>query len=311
MGVRHKRMTLAGSRAALARVGLPVWFLLIDTQLIGQRIPPGGDAVLYARGARAFLNGGDPWNAVLVGSGQPFHFAGLPPTVLTFVPFAGLPESITAWGWVGLSIAAALVIVRRLKLRWWYLAFPPLVLGVYAGNPQIVLLALLLVGAGPLGAMLKVYAVLPMAGEGRWRALALTGAVFAASVAVTPGLWMSWWRQLGSVSSTLVGEANGGFSAWAQPWPLLAATVAALLIIAWHDRRAAGWLAVPALWPASEYHYATMILPITTPVLAFAMAIPWYGVPAFVAIGYAVAVLVLRVGASRWPRHAAVAARAG
>ena len=137
---------------------------------------------------------------MLVGSGQTFHFSGLPPTVLAFIPFAALPESVTAWGWVGLSVAAAILIVRRLKLSWWYLAFPPLVLGVYAGNPQIALLALLLVGAGPLGAVLKVYAVVPMAGEGRWRALALTGAIFAASVAVAPGLWTSWWDQLGGPS---------------------------------------------------------------------------------------------------------------
>ena len=303
-------MSLGPLRSALARVGLPVWFLLIDTQLIGQQIPPGGDAVLYARGARAFLDGGDPWNAVLVGSGQTFHFSGLPPTVLGFLPFALLPESVTAWGWVGISFAAAVLIVRCLKLPWWYLAFPPTVLGVYAGNPQIALLALLLVGAGPVGAILKIYAVVPMAGEGRWRALALTGAIFGASIAVVPALWTSWWAQLGSVSATLVGEANGGFSAWGQPWPLLAAAVVALLAIAWHDRRAAGWLAVPALWPASEYYYATMILPIATPLLAFAMAIPWYGVPAFVTIGYAVVVLIQRHGVSRWPRHAAVAARA-
>lgn len=294
-------MTVQRLWAAFQRVGLPVWFLLIDTQLIGQQIPPGGDAVLYARGARAFLDGGNPWSAVLVGSGQSFHFSGLPPTVLAFIPLAWLPEAVTAWGSVALSVAAAVLIVRRLKLAWWYLAFPPLVLGVYAGNPQIVLLALLLMGAGPLGAMLKVYAVVPMAGEGRWRGLAVTGAIFAASVAIVPGLWSQWASQLGSVSATLVSEANGGFSAWAQPWPVLVATIIALVIIAVHDRRAAGWLAVPALWPASEYYYATMVLPIATPLLAFAMAIPWYGVPAVVAVGYAAVVLMRTYGNGRWP----------
>ena len=96
-------------------------------------------------------------------------------------------------------------------------------------------------------------------------------------------------------------EAHGGLSAWAQPWPLLLATAAALVVIAWHDRRAAGWLAVPALWPASEYHYATMILPITTPLLAFAMATPWYGVPALVTIGYAAVLVMQTYGKDRWP----------
>ncbi|HTS14252.1 MAG TPA: hypothetical protein VMH24_01190 [Candidatus Sulfotelmatobacter sp.] len=303
-------MTLLGLRQALGRVGLPVWFLLIDTQLIGQKIQPGGDAVLYARGARAFLDGGNPWDAVLVGSGQSFHFAGLPPTVLAFIPFAGLAEAATAWGWVALSVASALYIVRRLRLPWWYLAFPPLVLGVYAGNPQIALLALLLAGAGPLGAMLKVYAVVPLAGEGRWRALAVTVGIFGASVLVAPGLWTSWLGQLGAVSATLASEANGGFSAWGQPWPLLLATVVALVVIAWQDRRAAGWLAVPALWPASEYYYATMILPLATPLLAFAMAIPWYGVPALVTVGYAVTLLVRAYGKGRRPFRPAVLAGA-
>ena len=53
-----------------------------------------------------------------------------------------------------------------------------------------------------------------------------------------------------------------------------------------------------------------MILPITTPLLAFAMAIPLYGVPAVVTIGYAVVVVVRRYSMSRWPPHAAVAAPA-
>ena len=147
-------------RVAFGRVGLPVWFLLIDTQLIGQRVEPGGDAVLYARGARAFLDGGDPWSAVL--RGRAARSTSRPAAYRPrLCPVRRASESVTAWGWVGLSVAAAVLIVRRLKLPWWYLAFPPLVLGVYAGNPQIALLALLLVGAGPLGAVLKVYAMVP------------------------------------------------------------------------------------------------------------------------------------------------------
>jgi hypothetical protein len=286
-------MNLEGLRRAFVRLGLPMWFLVIDTQLIGQTIPPGGDAVLYARGARDFLAGTNPWNAVLTAGRYTFHFAGLPPTVIAFIPFAGLPEAVTAWGWVILSLVAAVVVVRRLRLSWWYLAFPPLVLGVYAGNPQIVLLALLVVGAGPVAGVLKVYAVVPMAGEGRWRALAVTGALFGVTVVAAPGLWASYIGQLGAISQTLLVEANGGFSAWALGWPLIVATVVALLVIALYDRRAAGWLAVPALWPAAEYYYATMALPIASPLLAFAVAIPWYGAPALAAIAYAV-IMVIR-----------------
>jgi len=53
-----------------------------------------------------------------------------------------------------------------------------------------------------------------------------------------------------------------------------------------------------------------MILPIATPLLAFAMAIPWYGVPALVAIGYAVVILVQTHGRGRWPLRNAVLVRA-
>ena len=291
----------AGLASALARLGLPVWFFLIDTQVVGPGTLPGGDAILYARGARAFLNGASPWDASLVANGQTFHFAGLPPSVLAFIPFAGLPETVTAWIWIGLSAAAAAAIVSRLGLAWWYLAFPPLVQGVASGNPQIVLLASLLLGAGPVAAVLKVYAVVPLLAEGRWRALLLVALVFAATIALAPTLWLNYLNDFAAISATLSSEAHGGLSAWAQPWPLLLATAAALVVIAWHDRRAAGWLAVPALWPASEYHYATMILPITTPLLAFAMATPWYGVPALVTIGYAAVLVMKTYGKDRWP----------
>jgi hypothetical protein len=36
---------------------------------------------------------------------------------------------------------------------------------------------------------------------------------------------------------------------------------------------AAGWLAVPALWPGTEYFYATFALPLRSPWLAAALAL--------------------------------------
>ena len=104
--------------------------------MIGISMPPGSDAVIYARGARNFLDGGNPWDAALTIAGNSFHFAGLPPTVLAFVPFARMPEELVAIAWVAASLACAMLILRRLQLPIWYGLFPPLVLGVYSGNPQ-------------------------------------------------------------------------------------------------------------------------------------------------------------------------------
>jgi len=288
-------------RVAFARLGLPLWFLMIDTQVIGPGTLPGGDAILYAHGAASYIHGLDPWSASLVANGQTYHFAGLPPTVLAFIPFSGLPDWVTGWGWVVLSALSAGLIVWRLKLTWFYLLFPPLLSGVASGNPQIALLALLLVGAGPLASLLKIYAIVPMVGERRWRSVTVSGALLLATVAVAPGLWATYASRLSQISSTLITESHGGFSAWGQPWPILAATVVALLVIARFNGGTAGWLAVPAIWPASEYHYATMILPISAPLLAFAIAIPWYGVPALVTIGYAAVLVMKTFGKDRWP----------
>jgi hypothetical protein len=56
-------------------------------------------------------------------------------------------------------------------------------------------------------------------------------------------------------------------------------TVVALFLLALRDRRAAGWLAVPAVWPASQLHYSTMALPVMSPLLAFFLAIPVFHLP--------------------------------
>ena len=122
------------------------------------------------------------------------------------------------------------------------------------------MLALLIVGGGPLAAVLKVYAVVPLAAQRQWSAISLTALAFAVTLLIAPGLWITYLTHFAGISSSLASEANGGFSAWSQPWPLLVATAVSLLVIAMQNRRAAGWLAVPALWPASEYHYATMVL---------------------------------------------------
>jgi hypothetical protein len=74
---------------------------------------------------------------------------------------------------------------------------------------------------------------------------------------------------------------------------VVAAALGALALI---DRRAAGWLAVPALWPAAEYFYATFALPLRSPWLAALLAVPATQASAFVPwtiVAYAVVRLAL------------------
>ena len=55
---------------------------------------------------------------------------------------------------------------------------------------------------------------------------------------------------------------------------MLVPTAIAIVLLWRRDRKAAGWLAVPALWPSSEFHYATLAQPVMTPILAVLLAVP-------------------------------------
>ena len=77
--------------------------------------------------------------------------------------------------------------------------------------------------------------------------------------------------QLGAISARLAKESALGYSAFYFPGLLIPVVV--VLVLLWlKDRRAAAWLAVPAVWPASEFHYSTLALPVMTPILAVLLA---------------------------------------
>jgi hypothetical protein len=86
-------------------------------------------------------------------------------------------------------------------------------------------------------------------------------------------LWLGYLGLCGSISSRLESETQRGGSAFYFP-VLLGVTVVALLILALRDRRAAGWLAVPAVWPSSQFHYSTMALPVMSPLMAVLLSLP-------------------------------------
>ena len=267
-------------RTWFARYWLAIWFgsislVRLSVLVTGQA---GFDARLYLRATKAWLDGQDPWITV-----ELQRFAAPPPTLIPLAPFALLPEDL---GVASLLIAAAvgaIATIRLLHLPWWWLLFPPLIDGVWNANPQTLLVPLILVGAGPIAAFLKVYAIVPIALTLRWRALLVTAGLLLVTAPFLP--WASYIRQFGDLSQVLATQSDGGLSATAIPWLLPIAIVA--LIACGRERTA--WLAVPVLWPSTQWYYSTLAMPALTSVAAALMAVP---VPGFAVVAAAIAVAV-------------------
>jgi hypothetical protein len=267
-------------------IGLALWFAWNSWQRItfflDRTFPVGIDAKIYYRGAWAWVHGGDPWEAGVNVLGTTFHYAGTPVTTVVYAPFTVLPEEVFTLLAFLAGMVAGGYIVWRLGLDWYWMLFPPLVEGLFSANPQILVVALLLLAWGPasaLATMLKVYAFVPLFGEGRWWHIVLAVVANAATILLATDLWRAWLGNSDVINNRLLREAFGGFSAFGH-WPLFAALVVALLLLALRDRRASGWLAVPALWPATQFHYQTMVMPTMTPLLAVLLAYPTFDIPA-------------------------------
>jgi hypothetical protein len=285
------------------RFGLPFWFLLTSVaQWIASAGPwrPGFDTELAVGASKTWLIGGNPWSYFLVGGdGNVYHFAGLPPTLFIYAPLTGLNLELAGFVGVVVSLVAALIVIRRLHLPIWWFLFPPLNAAVFFANPHMLLMALLLAGGAWLAPAVKVYAFIPMVGEARWRDITVGLAIFAATVLAAPTLWSNWATSFADTNARLLAEAQGG---WSLTGPLLILGVVALVVIALRkDARTAGWLAVPAIWPASEFFYSTMALPVMTPLLAVMLAVPLHLGPPLAVTTYAVQVAWSSRG-SPWPR---------
>jgi hypothetical protein len=268
---------------------LPAFFLAISILDLGRHYleVTGVDARIYIRAATAFRLGENPWQAFVAGpGGSVWHFAALPPTVQAFVPLSFLPENLAVWLVLWASLLSAFWIVRFLKLPIWWLLFPPLVQGIWAANPQIILLAMLLSGSSVLkglAPMLKIYALAPLVGE-RWiRALLLAAIFLVVSYLIAPELWTTYFTKSGSIASRLLDEAKGGYSAYGNSSVLLVLAIGGLGLLAVVDIKAAGWFAGPALVPASQFHLSTMAMPImardNSLILTMLFAMPIRGLP--------------------------------
>jgi hypothetical protein len=249
---------------------VPIWFVTISLIRISAYFPsePGYDGMLYRTATVSWMQGLDPWAAPVVGAA----FAAPPPTLLAMVPFAVIPEPVARVTLLVLGVVASVWMIRRLKLPIWWLAFPPLVDGLYIGNPHIFIAPLLVAGLAPIAGFLKLYALAVPALRLDVRALVITGVLLVVTIPLLPwGQFIADWPQ---INDALRRQAGGtGLSVWATPWLLPVAVGAAVLI----GRERLAWLSVPVFWPFTQWYYAAMALPGVTPIAAMALATPVAG----------------------------------
>ena len=240
----------------LIRITLPAYFLVHSAALAALFVVRGVvgiDARIYTAAARTWLDGGNPWTTTVGG----YYFAAPPPTLLPFVPFAFLGQTLSAAIWVIGSTAVALLIARRLGLSWWWAFFPPMTNGMLAGNPDVLVVALVIARnevLGTLATFFKIYAFVPILGERQWRTVAAAIGALLITVPLLP--WTTYVARFTEIAATL-DEQSIGISAFGTPWLMLGVGLA----LATLGPRMAGWLAVPALWPSVQLHYSAFALP--------------------------------------------------
>lgn len=281
--------SLKGNRASLGsawRVILIVAFAAMSLRyvlpplLVG--LPYGWDAVGYTKAARALISGGNPWSL----SDVPVAFAGPPPSLLPFLPFAWMPDWAVGLSWTLICLASALYIVRRLELPWWWLLFPPLVHGITAGSGSVPALALMLAGHPLLDAVAaaaRIYVGLPLLLLGRWRSLVATAVLIAVTAPFLA--WPTFMELRAPVQAALEAQSTN-LTAFAVPFLIPVAVLGLILL----GRERAAWLSVAALWPWTQHFYASIAMPAlaASPFVALSLA---FEVPGLVAVGLAAQVI--------------------
>lgn len=270
---------LAPYLRALERIGLPAWFIVIDVLWILKPITFAIDARHYQRAAAAWLSGGDPWQTYEMG----VRYASGPHTLLFYAPTNLVPFDISVAAWMLIGVASAVFVVRRLGLPVWWVAFPPLLHAIWNGNPETLMLALLVMGhpvASALAGGVKLYALVQLLF--RPRHLVIAVAFLAVTMLILP------WQQYIAAGGGVADHLNDSWNGSAARFPvLLIPTIAALWIL-----RAKGgeWWSIPAVWPATQFYYIATVLPAVArrPVLAALAAAPVPLVVPAVVIGLAI-----------------------
>jgi hypothetical protein len=252
--IERLRPALTRFRAPLERIGLPAWFIAVDLLWIAKPDVLGIDARHYQLASTAWLQGSDPWKVTEAGVG----FAAGPHTLLFYAPTSMLPLGFSVAAWTIAGLVAAVWLLRRLELPIWFIAFPPLAHAIWNGNSQTIVLALLVAG-GTLTAVvavaLKLYAGVTLVF--RPRVAIVTGLVLLATLPLLP--WQMYLQDAPVIAQSLSLTWNG--SAWRLP-VLILPTLLALWIL---RDRGSEWLAIPAVWPATEFYFAAMALPALSP----------------------------------------------
>lgn len=228
----------------------------------------GSHGGVYSDAARAMVTGGNPWVV-----GPPAAVFGGPPSMLVpFVPTAFVGWDAARFVWVALDLVVATWALRRLQLPAYWLLFPPLFIAISIGHPEVLVLALITVKhpIGGLAMLIKPYAAFPFLAERRWMAFSLAAVVGAVTLLVLP--WRLFFDQLPEIGATLARQ-NVGDSVFGQPIPM---AVGIICLIVLGPRRAL-WLGVPVIWPYAQPIYKTMTVPMLSPIIAIAWAIPIQG----------------------------------
>lgn len=289
---------VASTRTILRRLPvalvLVVWFL-VD---IGRVRPfveqPEAlflDAHVYLRAAAAWLGDGNPWAAEFGG----WLFAGPPLTLLPYAPLTLMPEPMAVVLLGVLGLLAVVATILALDYPFYWLLFPPFVEAVLVANPDA--FVVLFLGLSPrlvaaIAPILKVYAAVPLLALRQWRPLLVAAVLILLTLPILP--WADFLAHYGEITAVLAEQSLTHISAWGV-WPLVVIVVIALVAL---GRRRAGYLAVPALWPHAQLHYATIAVPEARPALiALAYAVP---IPYAAPIGLIAYAVTLRLQ-HRWP----------
>jgi hypothetical protein len=248
------------SLALIGRIALFVWFVAVSVVTIGRFTLNG-----YAWGydARVYHEAAKAGDLAYVVSYHGTHFAGPPPTLLPFVLTSWLPQDVVAATWLVGSLVAAVWALRRIGMPLWWLAFPPVAVGIWGANPNLLVLALLVGGVGGPAVLLKVYAALPLALERRWRELVVGAGLVIVTAPLVP--WSAFLSDPGGVVSRL-GSQSPGLSGWPT-----VEIVAVLILVGLRGR---AWWSVPVAWPSTQLHYGVLALPAITPLAAIFLAVP-------------------------------------
>ena len=250
------------------KYGLPTWFAI--ESVLGIAVAAKDttylffDARLYLDATRAWLAGGNPWDVQLAGN----YFAAPPPTLLVFAPLTLLPSGFDVAVVALAVIGGAIATVRLLHLPWWWLLFPPLVQCVLSANVQSLIVPLILVNAGALAFVLKIYAGLPLVILGRWRSLLVAAGILIATIPVLP--WSTYISDFALISQHLADQSK--LTLPMGLFIVLSPLILAALIVVGRER--AAWLIVPAIWPSQQFYYGTIAMPAKSKIAAALIALP-------------------------------------